>query len=559
MSSMNEGIAEIAMELYRHGRLEEARTRYEFILECQGADAQATFMLGIIEYRLSRFRQALAWFDATIRIRPDFAEAHSNRGLALLAMDNVEAAISGFDKAVALNPRYAEAWHNRGIACHRHRRFDAADASFDKAIDIRPDFAPAYAGKGDTLLTIRQFGPAISCYDKVISIHSGIPEIWMNRGIALQELERFDDALNSYEQAIALAPDAPQPHYNRGKSFQELNKLQDAIDCYDRAIAIRPDYAEARLNKSFALLLDGNFNEGLELYEWRWKTATNAPLQRSFTRHPWLGNESPAGKTLLIHAEQGFGDTIQFSRYAKCLADMGATVIMQVQPELAGVLRDLEGVSQLVSMSTPPPPFDLHCPMLSLPLACKTEIQTIPAAAKYISAPHDNLAKWRQRLGSHDGTLRIGLAWSGNPLPINGRKRTIPLAQLLGRLPGGLRYFSLQKELWPSDLPAMETCGSNITHFGDELEDFGDTAALCELMDLVVSIDTGIAHLSAALGKATWVLLPFSPDWRWLLGRDDSPWYPMATLFRQTSRGNWNDVLEVVATRLEQFRQLHRY
>jgi hypothetical protein len=358
----------------------------------------------------------------------------------------------------------------------------------------------------------------------------------------------FDLAVKLYDRVIAIKPDLANAYSNRGASFAALNRLNEALANFDMAIAIRPDHAEAHFARAITWLLQGDFARGWPEFEWRWETPHGRALRghKGLLQPLWLGAPNIAGKTILLYSERGLGDTLQFCRFAKWVRDLGATVLLQVQEPLLEILAQVEGVSLLLADTQPPPPFDIHCPLLSLPLALKIELATIPAA-KYLNAAPERIARWRDKLGAH-AKPRIGLVWRGDPDNPDDRKRSLPLDQLLPQLPSGFQYLSLQKELNESE---QRFIAAQFDHFslGQELN-FAETAALCECMDLVLSVDTSIAHLSAALGQKTWILLPFNSDCRWLLDRNDSPWYPSVTLYRQARSGDWRGVLERVAADL---------
>ena len=301
------------------------------------------------------------------------------------------------------------------------------------------------------------------------------------------------------------------------------------------------------------MLLDGQFAQGWQEYEWRWKkegTIKTAGF-RNFPQPLWLGAEPLRNKTILLYGEQGLGDTIQFCRYMSLVAKFGAKVILEVQRPLVKLLKNLEGVSHIIAKGDTVPAFDYQCPLLSLPLAFKTELNTIPPAAKNITSDNEKNSKWQSKLGGKSKP-RVGLVWSGSTGHKNDHNRSLTLTELLPHLPSNVDYVCLQKELRDIDKVALEK-NSHIQFYGDALEDFTDTAALCDLMDVVISVDTSVAHLAGTLRKPTWVLLPYSPDWRWLLDRDDSPWYPSAKLYRQEKIGNWNGVLEKLMRDLEKF------
>ena len=354
-------------------------------------------------------------------------------------------------------------------------------------------------------------------------------------------------AIDLLSQAIAINPSFAPCYYNRGNALQELKRLDEALASYDQAIRIKPDYADAYWNKSLALLLDGQFTQGWQEYEWRWKSkqiTEKIGAVRAFTQPLWLGEQSFQDKTILLYGEQGLGDTIQFCRYADLVSKLGAKVILEVQPALVPLLKDLEGVSQIIAKGTMLPEFDYQCPLLSLPLAFKTVLETIPSSAQYIQSDNIKVSTWRAKLGEKT-KLRVGIVWSGSTGHKNDHNRSLTLAQIVSHLPSQYQYICLQKELREIDKLVLSN-NPHIQFYGDDLKDFTDTAALCELMDVVISVDTSVAHLAGALGKPTWVLLPYAPDWRWLLDRVDSPWYPSATLYRQEKAGDWDRVLDRV-------------
>lgn len=453
---------------------------------------------------------AQALHEDILKTQPKHYDSLHLLGVIAAETGHNQSAVDLIRKAIELNPNNAAFHSNRGIALKELKQLEAALESFDKAIAIKPDYAEAY----------------------------------YNRGIALAELKQFDAAVESFDKAIAIKPDYTKAHFNRGAALADLRRLNAAVASYDRAIAIKPDYAEAYWNKSLALLLDGDFANGFALHEWRWKLSTFTSPRGNFPQPLWLGKESLVGKTILLYSEQGLGDTIQFCRYINLVSDSGARVILVVEKSLVGLLKELAEVSVLVSKGSLLPSFDCHCPLLSLPLAFKTNLDSIPCSPKYLSADPNKLTTWAKRLGEKTRP-RVGLVWSGSGEHKNDHNRSVALSELIQELPTDYQYVSLQKEVRDLDKSTLES-RAEILHFGDELADFTDSAALCELMDVVISVDTSVAHLSGAMGKPTWVLLPFVPDWRWLLDRDDSPWYPSVRLYRQPTPGDWSGVFAKV-------------
>jgi hypothetical protein len=512
------------------------------------SNAALHFNRGVAFNELKEFEAAAASFDNAIAITPEYFEACVNRGNALNELNMFDEAVKCFDKAIAIKPDVAEAYFNRGNALKKLGKFDAAVASFDSAVAIKPDFAEAYFNRGNILQELNVFDAAAASYDKAIAIKPDYHEAFANRGNALLELKRLDAALDSYDKAIAIKPDYHELYSNRGVLLMELFQLDAALESFDKAIAVKPDDHEARLHKSLALLLGGNFINGWKLYESRWDVDKFTSPRRNFSRPLWLGDESLEGKTILLHSEQGLGDTIQFCRYAPLVSDLGARVIIEAEMPLVRLLEQLPGVSEVVTKGRDLPAFDCHCPLMSLPLAFKTDLDNIPCPQKYLKSERGKLAYWNARLGPKTQP-RIGLVWSGSDNNPRLAHRRLPLDSAIRQLPPEFQYVSLQTEVWEADKSTLESA-KNLIHFGDELNDFTDTAALCELMDLVISVDTSVAHLSGASGKPTWVLLAHSPEWRWMLDRVDSPWYRSLRLFRQESDGDWAGVLKKINAEL---------
>ena len=566
----HEGLA-----LQQQGHLVQAAAHYAAILQVQPDQADALHMLGVIAIQEARPDQAADLIRKSLLANAGNASAHMNLGLALKALGQVDEALAAYARAVALRPDYAQAHNNAAVALQESGRWEDALASFDKAIECQPDYAQAHYNRGVLLQLQGRSDDALASYQMAIEIQPAFPDAFNNRGVVFQEIQRFDAALADFNQALALAPNYAQAWYNlahtlaqldrfeeslasydkaiacaplhaqafnnRGLVLQALGQTELAIASYERAIQIAPDYADAYWNKSLELLLAGNFEQGWSFYEWRWKRDTFTSPKRNFAQQLWLGEVPLQGKTILLHAEQGLGDSIQFCRYAQLVKSRGARVLLEVPGTLVGLLASLEGVDLLIPKGATLPDFDYHCPLLSLPLALKTRVDSIPSHSAYLQSNASKRESWIYRLGG--GTkARIGLVWSGNSLDKEDRHRSIPLAELLAYLPKGPTYVCLQKELRASDREALESSG--IPFFGDALDDFSDTAALCDCMDLVISVDTSVAHLAGALGKPTWIVLPFAPDWRWMLHRQDSPWYPAAKLYRQERDRRWNPVLE---------------
>jgi tetratricopeptide (TPR) repeat protein len=502
-----------AMALHRSGRLAEAEAAYREILARQPDNVECHRRLSSIAFTHADYPRALHHIDAALAQVPDDAELHNNRAATLIELNQLEDAIASCTRAITLDPASATAFNNRGAALRERERFEEALADYARATALKPDFAEAFS----------------------------------NTGIVLHELGRFMEALACYDRALALEPDDAIALFNRGITLGALGRFDEELASYSRAQAIAPNFINAHLNEAFCRLSIGDFERGWEKYEWRWRTPRGQRTRRTHAQPEWNGRDHIAGKTVLLYAEQGFGDTIQFSRYVAMIAARGARIILEVQPQLKRLLSNLAGADTVLGYGEPSPPFDLHFPLLSLPRVLGTRLDTIPPLTKPLSAPRDLIQQWEKRLGQKHGP-RVGIVWSGYPHPANrnDRKRSLPLQNILALRDQRFSFVSLQKEITPGDRELLAARGPEITHFGTELIDFAETAALASLMDVVVSIDTAVAHLAASLARPTVILLPFAPDWRWLHKREDSPWYPTARLVRQSRPGDWDWVLERV-------------
>jgi tetratricopeptide (TPR) repeat protein len=497
---------------------------------------------------LKRYEEAITHYDKALSLKPDHHQAWIDKGVTLCKLKRFDDAITHYDKALSLKPDHHQAWTDKGVALHELKRYEEAITHYDKALSLKPDHHHAWSNKGNTLHELKQYEEAIAHYDKALSLKPDNAKAWSNKGVTLHVLKRLDEAIAHYDKALSLKPDNAKAWSNKGVTLHELKRLDEAIAHHDKALSLKPDYHDASWNKSLSLLLQGDFENGLLLYESRWTSEKISEIagKRFFDGPSWLGAESIQDKTILLYGEQGFGDFIQFCRYAKKVADLGAKVILEAPRPLAGLMENLEGVSQLVIKGEKLPFFDYQCPLLSLPLAFKTNLDTIPNPSGYINLVNhpDKIMEWKERLGLKS-KLRVGLVWSGNPNHENDHNRSILLWDILPFLPNQYEYISLQKEVRGIDNSTLDS-NPHILNFASHLNDFLDTAALIDNLDLVISVDTSVAHLSGALGKKTLLLLPNVPDWRWLLDRVDSPWYPSMKLYRKTFISDWKSVLDRV-------------
>jgi len=538
-------------------QFESAIAHYNKAINLNKNYALAYLNQGIVLFEIKKYEASLNSFDKAVIIKPDYAEAYSNRGDVLKEMRRFDEALASYETAIEYNPGYSDAYFNQAVVLSKLNRFKESLESYNKAIEHNRHHPEAYSNRGNVLKELQLFDEALASYDRAIELNDGYAEAFFNRGVILFELKYFEESLANYNKAIELNRDYAEAHLNRGNVLQEVNKFGEALICYDKAIELNNNYAEAYLNKSLLLLLLQDFEKGWELYEWRWKKLELTSSYRNFSQPLWLGDDSLAKKTILLHAEQGLGDTLQFCRYSSLVKKLGARVLLEVPKSLKELLKDLEGVDELIEAGKQLPTFDYHCPLLSLPLAFKTKLDTIPFSKAYLKADQNKIKYWQKRIGNLDG-LKVGLVWNGGFRPdqpelwtLNAR-RNIPLNTLTQTFRFiNVNFFSLQKgdpaeseirgheiEYWPS---------GNFFNFADDLVDFSDTAALISNMDLVIAVDTSTAHLAAALGKSTWILNRFDTCWRWLRDRNDSPWYESVKLYRQGEDRHWAPVLELVA------------
>jgi tetratricopeptide (TPR) repeat protein len=560
--------------LHQQGKLADAERIYREVLQYQPNHFDALHLLGVIALQTRRTEQAVALIsnaiglnaniahahsnlgnaltelkrpgealascDRAIALMPEFAEAHCNRGNALRDLKRPAEALASYDRAIALTPGFAVAHSNRGNALTDLKCPAEALASCDRAIAFMPGYAEAHNNRGNALRDLKRPAEALASYDRAIALKPDFAQAYNNRGVALTDLKRPAEALASYDRAVGLEPGFAEAHHNHGNALTDLKRPADALASYDRAVGLKPDFAEAHCSRGLALLLMGDFDGGLLQYEWRNKLDDAVALR--FPQPLWLGEEDIADKILFIHCEQWLGDTIQFCRYAKLAEARGAKVFMSVQQPLRGLLKNLNPTIRIIGSNETPTDFDYHCPLPSLPLAFATRLETIPAERQYIKAEEELRVAWSARLPQKTRP-RIGVVWSGSEAHKNDHNRSMELRQFLPAFDPDADWVCLQKEIRETDRVALRQV-DRIAFPGDDLRDFSDTAALLDLMDLVITIDTSVAHLAGAMGKPVWILLPHNCDWRWLMERDDSPWYPSARLFRQRQLGNRAEVID---------------
>jgi tetratricopeptide (TPR) repeat protein len=499
---------------------------------------------GVALMKLMRLDEALESYDKALRLKPDCGDAHNNRGIVLKELRRLDEALESYDKALALKPDFANAHNNCGNVLKELGRLDEALESYDRALAFEPDRADTHINRGVVVKKLRRLDEALESYDKALALKPDFADAHNNCGNVLKDLRRLDEALESYDKALALKPDFADAHNNRGNVLKELGRLDEALESYDKALVLKPNYPEFGFNKSLCLLLVGHFESGWPLYENRKKTADaiNFFAVRSYAKSLWTGREGLVGKTLFIYWEQGLGDVIQFCRFAKCAEQRRANVVLSVQNRLRKVLSSLSPTIKFADEKEAPPEFDYHCPLLSLPLAFEMTLDKVPDDTPYLRAEPERVRKWRDKLVGPG--FKIGIAWQGNEAIDIGRSFALTELLCVSEIPN-VRLISLQKNRGVEQLRALPQ-GMKVECFGDDFDlgddAFLDTAAIMTNLDLIISSDTSLAHLAGALGRPVWVALQHAPDWRWMLDRTDSPWYPTMRLFRQHAKDHWRDV-----------------
>ncbi len=576
LAHLNAGYA--LQELSQHA---QARASLEQAAALDPQMADAHYLLGKSLFALGDFQGAAASFAAALRANASFAHAHTDLARSQEQLGHPEAAAESYERAIACDPTFladvgidlarlqveAQRWEAalalleqldpamprwlmlRGTALDGLGRRDEALAVLDAAILVDPADLQSRHARGGVLFALRRYQAAAADYESVLAVQPDVVEALSNCGAAYERLGQRRKALALIQRALELRPDSAAASHNLGACLLELLECRQAIECSERGLAFHPLDANLHWNKALGHLLQGQLVEGWAEYEWRWEASTLGPRppKPDFACPMWTGDESLQGKTILLTVEQGFGDTLQFVRYVPLLVERGALVLLRASGALAPLLQDLAPGCQLAEEASPMPTIDFHCPLLSLPYAFATTVDTIPGKVPYLSSDPARHEQWARRLGPVQGR-RVGLVWSGNAAHRNDANRSIPLRTLLASLPGHCQLVSLQKELRDDDERVLAEFG--VRHFGDQLQSFADTAALVGAMDLVISVDTSVAHLAGALAKPLWLMLPYVPDWRWMLDRDDSPWYPTARLFRQDEQRQWGSVISRVAAEL---------
>jgi tetratricopeptide (TPR) repeat protein len=579
------------------GMLQEALGAYRKAIQLDPRFAQAFYNRGHVFQSLGDLENALDSFDKAVVIQPEYADAYNSRGIVLQLLNRTQEAMAGYQEAIRLSPGHAKAHANLGDLFSSLKQYDNALAHYDLALLHQPKYIKALSNKGVLLQQLNQFELALECFDQILQSNPQSWEALSNRAVTLQkmrlledaaktlmdaiginpnqanlynnlgnilgELGRFNEALDQFDRAIAISPIDTSALINRGIALQEMGDLSKSIDFFDRALKLEPENPEAHWSKSVSLLLSGEFDLGWHEFEWRWQRQHVLNQQTHSDKPLWLGDASLEGRTILLHGEQGLGDVLQFCRYASAITKRSARVILEVPPPLLELCRTLDDVHQVIALGTATElEIDYQCPLMSLPHAFKTSFTNPPPNTPYLKIDPTKAAFWKAKLGEKKH-VRIGLVWSGGfraELPelwgVNSR-RNIPLELLATLNTTNVQFVSLQKgELAQRELTQLQKNPCNsffITDFTEEFNDFSDTAAVIDNLDLIISVDTSTAHLAAALGKPVWMLNRFDSCWRWQRTGKETFWYPTMKIYRQHSWQDWSLALKELKSDLTHF------
>ena len=538
------------LALAETGRHEEALVDFDRALQLQPQSVFALHNCANALIALNRYKEARPSVEMLLRIAPTYVPGLANYALLLGSEKKHREALAVLDRALSLDPNNADLMNARGNVLMTLKRHDEALAAYDRAAALKPELADFQIGRGNLFAELGRHGEALTAYEQALTLNPGSPAAHLNRANMLMEENRLEEALVACEKSIALKPDYAPALVLRGNLLLHLGRSEEALAAHDKAVSSSPGYAEAHYHRGSALLLHGRLSEGLRDFEHRWDVADCGFDRPVLNAAPWHG-EPLAGRSIVVYSEQGLGDAIQFARFLPRLKEMGAKLTFLCHPNLVRLFRPYAAEMEVIAFCEPGRRFDFQCALMSLPLRLGTELASLPAQIPYLFAEEQLIAKWRERIG--DQGFRIGICWQGNPKGQIDKGRSVPLAKFapLAQVPG-VRLISLQKSHGLDQL-AQAPAGMKIETLGafDEGDDgFIDSAAIMQSLDLIVTSDTAIPHLAGALGRPTWVALKHIPDWRWMLARDDSPWYPTMRLFRQPARGDWDSAFAEIADSL---------
>jgi tetratricopeptide (TPR) repeat protein len=538
--------------LQAHRQIDEALNEYRQALALNPKLASAHNNIAALLQQQGKLEEARLHYERAVAAKPDYAAAYCNLGALLKNQGDFSGAVVCHRKALAIKPDFAEAHNNLGLALRGQGKIQEAKTHYERAVALRPNYAEAHSNLGVLLRLEGSLEDSLACHQRALSLSPNSAQALDNLGNTLCDLGRLEESAASHRRAVAIRPNFAAAHSNLGHTLRKQGKLPQARQSFNRALALEPQNAEIRWNLALLDLLEGNFAAGWLGYEARHQRSENRP--RCFPQPLWRG-EPLHGARILLHAEQGLGDSLQFLRYAPMVHAAGGTVILNVPASLRRLAAQLPGVETLTVDDEPLPPFDWHAPLMSLPLAFKTGFESIPSQCPYLTVPADAMQdamRAHKDLKLIDRKLHVGLVWCGDLKNTVDRMRSMKLSTLQPLFDlDGVQFFSLQLGPAALQLAAMPApVQAPLVDLRHAIQDFADTAALMAHLDLIITVDTSVAHLAGALGKPAWVMLPFAPDWRWLMDREDSPWYPTMRLFRQTRSGDWQPVVQRVRTEL---------
>ncbi|MEW6188006.1 MAG: tetratricopeptide repeat protein [Thermodesulfobacteriota bacterium] len=530
---------------YALGNLNEAEGNYQQAVIRAEKDSRIYNNLGIVLREKGEFDKAVTCLQKAVKIDPGNQRAYYNLGNVMSDLGRTEGALRCFKKALDLDPSEAVYYKALGNALKDQGKFNEGIDVFSRALSLFPDDPEVFFGMGAVLKDLGRLDEAVDCYQKALKRNPNQAKTYYNLGNVFLQQNRLEEAKAQFDQALRLNPLFAEAYNNLGTTHKEANEIYESLRMFEKALEIKTDFPEARWNLGLTHLVSGNFREGWEGYEWRWEKPDYKQYKRSFSQPQWKG-EDLFGQTMLLHAEQGFGDALQFVRYVPLVAVSGARVIVECSQELKALLSGLEGAVAIKGRGESLPDFDFHCPLMTLPRILGTNLNSIPRNIPYLKVSPELVQSWKVRVPNEKGKIKVGLVWAGNPDHLNDRNRSCALETLAPLFVlEGVQFLSLQIK-GGSKEAAENPLHRILIDLTDGIRDFSDTAALIENLDLVISVDTAVAHLAGALGKKVWTILPYSPDWRWLLDREDSPWYPTMRLYRQPKPGDWEAVSRAI-------------
>jgi len=538
---------EQALHAFQGGYVDRADSLLTKIISLDKKNPNVLHLLGLIRASQGNFKEAVDLLTEAAKIDPCDGFIQYNLAKALVDSGQILESLPHHIKAVELMPNNPDAWINYGKTVSSLKRYEEAIGHYDRALSLNQDYLEAWINKGIALHELKRYEEANAHYDRALELSPDYVEAWTNKGISLKELKRYEEALASYNKAIALKHDCHEAWSNQGVTLSELKHYEDALASFDKAIEIKSNYYDAYWNKALTQLVTGNFKDGWKNYEYRWKKTKADPMRHQHFQT--LTNlNGISGKKVLVWSEQGYGDTIQFSRYIEKLIELEADVIFEVQEPLKALFKQSFARAKIINQDEAFSCIDFQIPLISLPLLFCTNIENIPSKKSYIKVNKEKLIYWKKKLNIEYKKINIGIACSGNINNINDKNRSIDL-KFFEQIENQASLFIIQKELRKNDYDFLNK-NKKIKFLGEEINSFNDSAAIIEIMDLVITVDTSLAHLSSAIGKPTFILLPWSPEWRWLIDRNDSPWYPTATMFRQPNLGDWEAVIKKIVLQL---------